>query len=101
VDNRSAITRVRGALDPRTQRRHLGHDADVIAHLTSHLGEMKLRYCTFWVKAHQDDKCPYKELDMLGRMNVDADALVESFRHRMETGVDPRSKERWLVCPLS
>jgi len=30
-------------------------------------------------------------------MNVDADALAESFCHRMEAGFDPPKKDSWLV----
>ena len=39
-----------------------------------------------WVKAHQDDKKPYSDLDLPGRMNVDADYLAERFRKLMEEG---------------
>jgi hypothetical protein len=41
--------------------------------------ESTLRHCLRWVKAHQDDKQPYEELDIWGRMNCDADKLAEKF----------------------
>jgi len=44
----------------------LGNDADIIAHITSRIRKIKLKYRTYWAKAHQDDKRPYEELDMPG-----------------------------------
>jgi hypothetical protein len=38
------------------------------------------------VKAHQDDKRPYRELDVWGRLNCDADGLAEKFRALMDMG---------------
>jgi hypothetical protein len=37
---------------------------------------MPIRLRLQWVKSHQDKKIPYNELDMAGRMNVDADKIV-------------------------
>jgi hypothetical protein len=33
------------------------------------------------VKAHQDDKKPYNNLDIWDRMNCDADELAEKFQN--------------------
>ena len=42
------------------------------------------------MKAHQDEKKPYADLDIAGRMNCDADELATKFRLRMEDGeVEP------------
>jgi hypothetical protein len=38
------------------------------------------------VKAHQDDKKPYNDLDIWGQMNCDADGLAEKFRKLMDDG---------------
>jgi hypothetical protein len=33
-----------------------------------------------WIKAHQDDKCPYEDLNIWCCMNCDADRIAEKFR---------------------
>jgi hypothetical protein len=38
------------------------------------------------VKAHQDDKKPYKDLDTWGQMNCNADGLAEKFRKLLDDG---------------
>jgi hypothetical protein len=49
------------------------------------------------VKAHQDDKRPYEELDIWGRMNCDADKLAEKFRKLMEEGTVKALKEGFFI----
>ena len=39
-----------------------------------------------WVKAHQDDKRPYGDLDIWGHMNCDTDQVVMKFQGRMDNG---------------
>jgi hypothetical protein len=48
--------------------------------------ESTLRHQLRWVKAHQDDKKPYKDLDIWGRMNCDANGLAEKLRKLMDDG---------------
>jgi hypothetical protein len=43
-----------------------------------------LRHRLNWVKAHQDDKQPYQDLDIWGHMNCDADKLATSFHECMD-----------------
>jgi hypothetical protein len=38
------------------------------------------------VNAHQDDKKPYKELDIWGHLNCDADNMAEKFWKLMDSG---------------
>jgi hypothetical protein len=38
------------------------------------------------VKAHQDDKKPYEELDLWGCINCDADKLAEKFQKLLDDG---------------
>jgi hypothetical protein len=39
------------------------------------------------VKAHQDLKRPYEDLDIWGRLNCDADKLAKQFQKLMDDGV--------------
>jgi hypothetical protein len=48
------------------------------------------------VKAHQDDKQPYEELDIWGRMNCDADKLAEKFQKLMDEGKGESFERRVL-----
>jgi len=58
---------------------------------------MTLRVRLKWVKSHQDKKKQYSELDIAGRLNVDADRLAEAFRLRMEEGLEVPIKEGTLI----
>jgi hypothetical protein len=49
------------------------------------------------VKAHQDDKRPYEELDLWGRMNCDADKMAEKFRNLMDGGTVKPQKEGFFT----
>jgi hypothetical protein len=52
------------------------------------------------VKSHQDKRKQYKELDMLGCMNVDANKIVDEFRLQMERGKETQRVEgEW--CALA
>ena len=83
VDNKAAITKVNRTRKTGARRRRLCHDADIICQITDRLDRLPLKIRLQWVKSHQDRKTPYRDLDMAGRMNVDADSLAESFRCRM------------------
>jgi hypothetical protein len=49
------------------------------------------------VKAHQDDDKSYKELDLWGRMNCDADKMAEKFRKLMDDGDVKALKEGFFT----
>jgi hypothetical protein len=83
VDNKAAITKVNRTRKKGAKRRRLCHDADIICQIKDRLDRLPLKIHLQWVKSHQDRKTPYNDLDMAGRMNVDADSLAESFRSRM------------------
>jgi hypothetical protein len=83
VDNKAAITKANRTRKKGAKRRRLCHDADIICQITDRLNRLPLKIRLQWVKSHQDRKTPYSDLDMAGRMNVDADSLAESFRLRM------------------
>jgi hypothetical protein len=48
--------------------------------------ESTLQHQLRWVKAHQDDKKSYEDLDIWGQMNCDANGLAEKFRKLMDDG---------------
>jgi ribonuclease HI len=83
VDNKAAITKVNRTRKKGAKRRRLCHDADIICQITDRLDRLPMKIRLEWVKSHQDRKTPYSDLDMAGRMNVDADSLAESFRSSM------------------
>jgi hypothetical protein len=47
-------------------RRRYSDDVDIVTVIVDHMKESTLRHCLQWVKAHQDDDKPYKELDLWG-----------------------------------
>jgi hypothetical protein len=49
------------------------------------------------VKAHQDDDKSYKELDLRGRMNCDADKMAEKFWKLMDDGDVKALKEGFFT----
>jgi hypothetical protein len=76
VDNKAAIFQVN-----RTQHKHsrwwrYSNDVDIVTVIVDRMKESTLRHHLQWVKAHQDDDKPYKELDLWGRMNCDADNMA-------------------------
>jgi len=66
-------------------------------HIAERLTVSSLHHRLGWVKSHQDRKKLYEDLDMKGRMNVDANALAESFRLKMESGAEKTVTEGALV----
>ena len=97
VDNRAAIKRVNHTHGKHSMRQRICHNVDIITHISDRLDEMSLRIRLKWVKSHQDKKKLYSELDIAGRLNVDADSLAEKFRLRMEEGLDAPIKEGALI----
>jgi hypothetical protein len=90
IDNRAAIKRAQQTQWKNAKRRRMCNDADTISIIVERLEELNLRSRLSWVKAHQDEKKQYAELDIAGRMNCDADGLTTNFRLRMEDGeVEP------------
>jgi hypothetical protein len=49
------------------------------------------------VKAHQDDKRPYKELNLWGRINCDANKMAEKFWNLMDDGTVKPQKEGFFT----
>jgi len=86
IDNRAAIRRVNRTKQSHARRYKLCHDADIVVHITERLTASSLRHRLGWVKLHQDKQTPYNDLDQKGCMNVDADALADIFRLKMESG---------------
>ena len=64
----------------------MSDDVDTISHVSDRIKASTLCHCLNWVKAHQDDKCPYQDLDIWGCMNCDADKIATRFHARMEKG---------------
>lgn len=79
IDNCSAISRVKRTQRKNAKRRCMCNDADVLSIIMNLLNKLLLQLCLAWVKPHQDKKKPYKEVDIAGCMNCDADALATSF----------------------
>jgi hypothetical protein len=59
--------------------------------------ESTLQHRLRWVKAHQDDDKPYKELDLWGRMNCNANKMAEKFRKLMDDGDVKALKEGFFT----
>ena len=85
-DNRAAISRINKTLRKYSRRRRMSDDVDIVSHISDRIKASPLRHRLNWVKAHQDDKRPYQELDIWGRMNCDADKIATRFRARMDKG---------------
>jgi hypothetical protein len=43
-----------------------GDDVDIVMVIVDQMKELMLRHQLWWVKAHQDDKRPYEDLDLQG-----------------------------------
>jgi hypothetical protein len=50
-----------------------------------------------WVKAHQDNKKPYEELNIWGHLNCDADNMAEKFQKLMDSGNVKALKEGFFM----
>jgi hypothetical protein len=70
---------------------------DIVTVIVDTMKESMLRHRLRWVKAHQDDKQPYEELDIWGRMNCDADKLAEKFRKLANGQGNSESFERRVL----
>jgi hypothetical protein len=97
VDNRAAISRVNRTQHKHSRRRRYSDDVDIVTLIVDRMKESTLRHRLRWVKAHQDDKRPYKDLDLWGRLNCDADKLAESFRQLMDDRVVKSLKEGFFT----
>jgi hypothetical protein len=87
VDNQAAIKKVNRTQKTGAKQQCMGHDSDIIGQITDRLDRLTLRIRLQWVKSHQDRKTPYHNLDLPGRMNIDADSLAERFRLLMTDGI--------------
>jgi hypothetical protein len=66
VDNRAAISRVNRTQHKTSRRCRYSDDVDIVTVIVDTMNESTLQHRLRWVKAHQDDKRPYKELDLWG-----------------------------------
>jgi hypothetical protein len=85
-----------------TQHKHSRHhqysdDVDIVTVIVDTMKESTLRHRLRWVKAHQDDKRPYEELDIWGTMNCDANKLAEKFRKLLDKGTVKALKEGFFI----
>jgi hypothetical protein len=87
VDNHAAISRVNQTRHKNSRWQCYSDDVDIVTLIVDQMKESTLRHRLQWVKAHQDDKQPYKDLDFWGQLNCDADKLAESFGKLMDDGV--------------
>jgi hypothetical protein len=65
LDNRAAISRVNRTQHKTSRPRRYSDDVDIVTVIVDTMKESTLRHRLRWVKAHQDDKRPYEELDLL------------------------------------
>lgn len=57
----------------------LDSDWDLLVHIWDTKAALNITDCVEWVKSHQDDGKPYDELPLKAQLNVDADALADSY----------------------
>jgi hypothetical protein len=62
----------------------MSDDVDIISHVSDQIKASSLCHHLNWVKAHQDDKHPYQELNIWGHMNCDADEIATRFHTCMD-----------------
>jgi hypothetical protein len=70
---------------------------DIVTVIIKMMKDSTLQHCLQWVKAHQDDKKLYNNLDIWGRINCDADGLAEKFRTLMDDGDVKPLKDSLLI----
>jgi hypothetical protein len=66
VDNHAAISRVNRTQHKHSQWQCYSDDVDIVMVIVDQMKELMLRHQLRWVKAHQDDKRPYEDLDLQG-----------------------------------
>jgi len=101
VDNRAAISRVNKTQMIGAKPIIYNDDVDIMTVIANRMKETTLRHRLRWVKAHQDDKRPYDELDVWGRLNCDADQLATNFRLRIDAGEVKVPKEGFFVHQMA
>jgi hypothetical protein len=97
VDNKASISRVNQTQHKHSRHRRYSDDVDIVTVIVDTMKESTLCHHLRWVKAHQDDKQPYEELDIWDRMNCDADKLAEKFRKLMNEGTVKALKEGFFI----
>ncbi len=65
-DNRAAISRVNKILQKHAHRRRIIDDVDIVSHISDWIKASTLCHRLNCIKAHQDDKWPYQDLDFWG-----------------------------------
>jgi hypothetical protein len=70
---------------------------DIITVIVDCMMAMMLRHQLWWIKAHQDEKKPYEELDLWGQLNCDANKMAEKFRKLMDDGDVKALKEGFFT----
>jgi hypothetical protein len=83
VDNQAALSLINRNKHKKSRRRRYSDDIDIVTMIVK---EWTLQYQLRWVKAHQDDKKLYKDLDIWGQVNCDTNGLAEKFRKLMDDG---------------
>jgi ribonuclease HI len=66
VDNKAAISQVNRMQNKHSRHRRYSNDVDVLTVIIDRMKESTLQHRLRWVKAHQDDKKPYEDLDKWG-----------------------------------
>ncbi len=97
VDNKAAISRVNQTQHKCSWRHHYSDDVDIITVIVDCMTATTLRHQLWWVKAHQDEKKPYEELDLWGQLNCDANKMAEKFRKLMDDGDVKALKEGFFT----
>ena len=70
-DNKSAVENVNNPYT--TQSQTLAPEADIIMAIHKQREQSNTKFTLTWIKAHQDDKKKYEELDEEAQLNVDVD----------------------------
>jgi hypothetical protein len=97
VDNRAAISRVNKMQKKYSARTRYSNDVDILTVIVDRLKSSTLRHRIRWVRSHQDDKRPYNELDVWGRLNCDADRIADKFRQLIDNGTVKPVKEGFFI----
>jgi hypothetical protein len=79
VDNCAAISRINKMQQKGSSRWHYSDDVDIMAIIVDCMKESTLWHQLRWVKAHQDEKRPYEELDIWGQMNCNTNQVATIF----------------------
>ena len=77
-DNKSAVENVNNVFT--TQSQTMAPEADIIMAIHKQREQSNTKFVLTWIKAHQDDKKKYEELDDEAQLNVDVDEAASEER---------------------